>query len=110
MYCNIIHLSNRFILSGGESMKITLRTFELLTVATMLLGMFFAFSSIQSIRIFGYLVIAGGAYLLHEIDEERRRQRQRARFYRRISRLVVNLNPGLSQLHETTRSDCSSIL
>ena len=84
-------------------MKITLRTFELLTVATMLLGMFFAFSSIQSIRIFG-------AYLLHEIDEERRRQRQRARFYRRISRLVVNLNPGLSQLHETTRSDCSSIL
>ena len=91
-------------------MKITLRTFEFLTVATMLFGMFFAFSSVQSIRIFGYLVIAGGAYLLHEIDEERRRQRQRARFYRRIFHLALRPDSGFDQFHETTRSDCSSIL
>lgn len=69
-------------------MKITLKTFEYLTVAIMLFGMFSAFSSITTIRMFGYIVITGSVFLLYQIDQERRRQRQKARFYRRISHLI----------------------
>ena len=69
-------------------MKITLRTFEIVSLLIMVMGLFCSLSMLTEIRILGYLLLIGSVYLLHLIGEERKRQRRRLAFLHRMGRIL----------------------
>ena len=69
-------------------MRINLRTFEMVAFAIMAIGMIFSLSMILEIRICGYVMLFGSAYLIYQIGEERKRQRRRLAFLARMGEII----------------------
>lgn len=69
-------------------MRINLRTFEIVLLGILALGLFCALSMIPELRIFGFIMLTSGGYLIYEIGEERKRRRRKAVFYRRMSKII----------------------
>ncbi len=70
-------------------MRVTLKTFEMLTVMVIVLGLLGALSRWSEIRLVGYLLMVVGLYFLHRADAERKRLRRRHAFYQRLGKIVA---------------------
>ncbi len=71
-------------------MRITLKTFEMLTVMMIVLGLLGALSMWTEIRFVGNLLILFGLYLLYRTEAERKRLRRRHAFYQRLGKIVAS--------------------
>ena len=69
-------------------MRINLKTFELVAMIILGMGVMASLCEFHQVRWIGYVLSTGSVYLLYEIDRERARQRHRAAFYRRMGRIV----------------------
>ncbi len=71
------------------NMRITLRTFEFLTIVMIGLGLLASLSRWTEVRFAGYALLLLGSYFFYETGVERKRRRRKKAFYQRIGRIVV---------------------
>ncbi len=70
-------------------MRITLRTFEFLTMVMIGLGVLASLSRWTEVRVAGYALLLMGSYFFYETGVERKRRRRKKAFYQRIGRIVM---------------------
>ncbi len=71
------------------NMRITLRTFELLTMVMIGLGILGSLSRWTEVRVAGYALLLMGSYFFYETGVERKRRRRKKAFYQKIGRIVM---------------------
>ena len=73
---------------GDHDMRINIRTFQFVVGFLLVLGLIASLCEFREVRYLGYGICLGSVYLFYQIDREIERQRHRARYYRRIYKLV----------------------
>ena len=73
---------------GDHDMRINIRTFQFVVGFLLVLGLIASLCEFREVRYLGYGISLGSVYLFYQIDREIERQRHRARYYRRIYKLV----------------------
>ncbi len=71
------------------NMRITLRTFEFLTIVMIGLGLLASLSRWTEVRFAGYALLLLGSYFFYETGVERKRRRRKKAFYQRIGQIVM---------------------
>jgi len=69
-------------------MRINIKTFEFVVEFLLVLGLIASLCEFNEVRYLGYVISIGSVYLIYQIEKEMERKRHRARFYRRIYRII----------------------
>ncbi len=69
-------------------MRINIKTFEFVVEFLLVLGLIASLCEFNEVRYLGYVIGIGSVYLIYQIEKEMERKRHRARFYRRIYRII----------------------
>ncbi len=69
-------------------MRINLKTFEFVVDFLLVLGLIASFCQFNEVRYLGYAISGMSVYLIYQIEKEIERQRHKARFHRRIYRII----------------------
>ncbi len=69
-------------------MRINIKTFEFVVEFLLLLGLIASLCEFNEVRYLGYAISVASVYLIYQIEKEMERQRHRARFYKRIYKII----------------------
>ncbi len=69
-------------------MRINIKTFEYVVDFLLVLGLIASLCQFNEVRYLGYCISGVSVYLIYQIEKEIERKRHKARFYRRMYRLV----------------------
>ncbi|SFG37950.1 hypothetical protein [Oribacterium sp. WCC10] len=69
-------------------MRINMKTFEFVVEFLLVIGIVASLCEFNEVRYLGYMISAGSIYLMYQIEKEIERKRHRARFHRRMYKLI----------------------
>lgn len=69
-------------------MRVNMKTFELVVDFLLVLGLIASLCEYSEVRLLGYVISIGSVYLIYQIEKELERKRHRAKFYRRIGKII----------------------
>ncbi len=71
-------------------MRMNLRTFELVAMVMLILGLICSVSAIFELRIVGYILSVSAVFLLYQIIKERERRKKKLAFFQRMGRIIAS--------------------